>query len=383
MADDIITRDSQGNLAVNTVSSTEASVPYNYDDCFTLDTNGRRALRVVGAGGSGESVDYSKTVQKTDTMPTADSSNVGQAFMYSGATDSTYTTNYIYRNIKSATYTGTVSFEAATLSGTTVTCSGDNFAAFLTEAGVDPTPIVSGTMTYEADATGWRLVGKDSNGDTVTTFLEYNEDYQDAGFTFTGTPQDNDVIAFTCTVEEDTVSYTWTRIDVQPAPVIPDPLPSQTGNAGKFLTTDGTDASWSDKPLVNVATGSRTIAIGGTGTISSIYATSLGTNADPAGNFSVSLGDSSNSYGGGTIAIGYAAKTTAAGAIQLNTSVATVTNSDVDTFKVANRNGNFEIMSADGTIPAARHASLPSADGTYVLKLVISGGVPTLSWVAE
>lgn len=53
MADDIITRDSQGNLAVNTVASTEANVPYNYDDCFTLDTQGRRALRIVGNGGGG------------------------------------------------------------------------------------------------------------------------------------------------------------------------------------------------------------------------------------------------------------------------------------------------------------------------------------------
>lgn len=47
MADDIIVRDSNNHLAVNTVSSTEANVPYNYDDCFTLDTNGKRALRVV------------------------------------------------------------------------------------------------------------------------------------------------------------------------------------------------------------------------------------------------------------------------------------------------------------------------------------------------
>lgn len=52
MADDIITRDDNGDLAVNVVTSTEANVPYNYDDCFTLDINGRRALRVVGAGGS-------------------------------------------------------------------------------------------------------------------------------------------------------------------------------------------------------------------------------------------------------------------------------------------------------------------------------------------
>lgn len=53
MPDDIITRDGEGQLAVNTVSSTEADVPYNYDDCFTIDTNGRRALRIVGSGGGG------------------------------------------------------------------------------------------------------------------------------------------------------------------------------------------------------------------------------------------------------------------------------------------------------------------------------------------
>ena len=41
-------------------------------------------------------------------------------------------------------------------------------------------------------------------------------------------------------------TYSWTQVNVQPAPVIPDPLPSQTGNAGKFLTTNGTAASWAD-----------------------------------------------------------------------------------------------------------------------------------------
>ena len=36
-------------------------------------------------------------------------------------------------------------------------------------------------------------------------------------------------------------TYSWTQTNVQPTP---SGLPSQTGNAGKFLTTDGTDASW-------------------------------------------------------------------------------------------------------------------------------------------
>ena len=43
-----------------------------------------------------------------------------------------------------------------------------------------------------------------------------------------------------------TPTYSWTQVDVQPSP---DPLPSQTGQSGKFLTTDGTNTSW-DEPIV-------------------------------------------------------------------------------------------------------------------------------------
>lgn len=74
MADDIITRDSQGNLAVNTVSSTEADVAYNYDDCFTLDTNGRRALRVVDSGGAGGLPDQTGNSGKVLTTNGTDAS---------------------------------------------------------------------------------------------------------------------------------------------------------------------------------------------------------------------------------------------------------------------------------------------------------------------
>ena len=80
MPDDIITRDDNGDLAVNTVASTEANTPYNYDDCFTVDTNGRRALRVVGGSGGG-SVDYSKVIQKSSTIPTASETEYGNVYI--------------------------------------------------------------------------------------------------------------------------------------------------------------------------------------------------------------------------------------------------------------------------------------------------------------
>lgn len=176
-------------------------------------------------------------------------------------------------------------------------------------------------------------------------------------------------------------------------------LPSQTGQSGKFLTTDGTDASWSDKPLVNKATGSGTLVVGDNATDEGCdEVTILGSSATVGSRFfggsiaigsrasvmgggnSIVIGERAESRGDNTVVVGYSAKATAEGAIQLGTGG---TNSVANTFKVWNNNGNFEMMSADGTIPAARHASLPSADGTYVLKLVIANGVPTLSWVAE
>lgn len=207
--------------------------------------------RVTNVGGGG-SVDETKIIVKSSTIPTADANSYRKMYIYAGETDANYTHGYIYECQKTAvTYTGTVSFEAATLSGTTVACDGDAFATFLTEAGADPIPIVSGTMTYDAGAGGWRLVGKDAEDNTVTTFLEYTEDYQDAGFTFTGTPVDGDVIAFTCTVAEDTVTYGWVRLNTQPVPTPAEiGAVTQTTHTISLVSTD-----WSSHTQTKTVTG--------------------------------------------------------------------------------------------------------------------------------
>lgn len=158
-------------------------------------------------------------------------------------------------------------------------------------------------------------------------------------------------------------------------------LPSQTGQSGKFLTTDGTDASWSDKPLVNAATGSNGLAILGTST--GVNGTALGVGTTGIRDF-VAVGASADGHSAG-VAIGYNAKTTNAsvsypqiaigyGAVNDCTTGKSIqlgsgTNSDANTFKVANGNGNFEIMSADGTIPEARLADTTNAAQGQVLAL--------------
>lgn len=244
MSNDIFTIDENNNAAIRTLSVNPGDPETNSPSVFTLDEDGNACIRVTGTGGGGGGGDLKRTIIKSSTIPTADSTTYRDVYMYVGTTDANYTHGYIYECQKtSATYTGTVSFEAATLSGTTVTCDGDDFANFLTEAGADPTPIVSGTMTYDSGADGWRLVGKDAEDNTITSFIEYTEDYTDHGFAFTGTPQDGDVIAFTCSVEESAV-YAWVRIDVQPSggteiqvSSLPTPSASNVGRIVEYIGT--------------------------------------------------------------------------------------------------------------------------------------------------
>lgn len=138
-------------------------------------------------------------------------------------------------------------------------------------------------------------------------------------------------------------------------------LPDQTGNGGKFLTTDGTTTSWGDA-LVNNSTATNALAVGGA--TADNYGVALGYDASThiftvsVGAFSyssaaqtVAVGGNARATAESTIAIGYAARASAIGAIQLGTNGK---NNDANTFKVANKNGNFEMMSADGTIPLER-----------------------------
>ena len=173
-------------------------------------------------------------------------------------------------------------------------------------------------------------------------------DLNDYGITYSGTPVVNDEITVVYTF----AGYQWSQTNVQPQPVIPDPLPSQTGNAGKFLTTNGTAASWGDA-LINKNTAYYGLSVG-FGPTNVAGATTVGKGATNSSAYSVCIGGQaivgSNSSLG--IAIGNAATigNNANYAIQIGVG----TNSDANTFKVGNENGNFEIMNANGKIPADR-----------------------------
>lgn len=131
-------------------------------------------------------------------------------------------------------------------------------------------------------------------------------------------------------------------------------LPDQTGNAGKFLQTNGTEASWGDAlvnksaypdnniillgnaPQYSDGQNSRHVIIGLDATVSdfSSLAVSIGWNAS-AGSYAVAVGAEAK------------AKTRA---MQFGSG----TNNDADTVKFSNSNGNFEMMDANGNVPLER-----------------------------
>ena len=164
-------------------------------------------------------------------------------------------------------------------------------------------------------------------------------------------------------------------------------IPSQTGNSGKFLTTDGTDASWSDKPLVNKDTHTRGLVVGGNSDTSGTGNTVIGSNsASFGGNCNTVLGAFSQGRNGSTV-IGYGIQDSISqnaviirSGAQYAGTVAGVSNA----FCWIKGTTVYELFSADGTMPADRLASTTGlADGNYRLRLTMSNGTPTLSWVAE
>lgn len=171
-------------------------------------------------------------------------------------------------------------------------------------------------------------------------------------------------------------TYSWSQVNVQPAG---SSLPSQTGNSGKFLTTDGTDASWANA-LTNRSSASGSLAIIGStsqtqavviGALASAgteataigyssgavgtESVAIGWKASANGNYSTAVGEEANASGQASVALGVTAQATAQSAIQIGSG----SNSTANTLNVGLGyvNGspvNVRLLSNDGTIPTAR-----------------------------
>ncbi len=215
---------------------------------------------------------------------------------------------------------------------------------------------------------------------------------------------------YVCVGSGSPVTYSWQRLDLQPAGG--GSLPDQTGNAGKFLTTDGTDASWANA-LTNESTSSSSISIGtslskgnsvclgyytslgsqgqyavlvGNSTYTNkTYATGIGYLSRVEGSTGTAIGYSSQANGIYSVALGASAVAQSNYSIQLGKG----TNSTLGSLSVGlaldnNSYNNYTLLTVDGLIPADRIASTTGlTNGNYRLRLTMADGTPTLSWVAE
>lgn len=184
-------------------------------------------------------------------------------------------------------------------------------------------------------------------------------------------------------------------------------LPSQTGNSGKYLTTDGTNASWAavSGGLSNTATAANSLTINGAANTTSATSVNIGDNSQAIGGQSVAIGagttTSNSALSGGSgisigfaargnyewdicigreaeakstrcicigteasatankgLAIGHGAKSQAQEAIQLGTG----TNSTAGTVQIK----GTRVLDANGKIPAASlDTAIPTVDQTY------------------
>ena len=150
-----------------------------------------------------------------------------------------------------------------------------------------------------------------------------------------------------------------TSVNGQTGDVVLNLLPTQTGNSGKFLTTDGTNASWGNA-LANTANTWNSIATGG-GNVSSSKSNSIAMGADA----DVSTNES--------IAIGGGARVTASNAIMLKAGNhgAWAVNSEAHTFKVNLGQGSVKLVDSDNKIPSDtlthainKYSTMPTASST-------------------
>lgn len=214
-ADEQVIVGGQRAVAVNEVSG-----DFIYDggatdiQCIVKEGDkAQRAIKVVNVDAGGKPL-FKKIIIKDTTIPTASADNANEMYIYAGQTNATYTHGYIYENQYTPSYTGSITFDPATIS-----VSDADYGAFLT-AGTryieNPTAITHGTMTYHGVSAIWRMECYDANNTLVGARQLYQSDYEDAGFVFTGTFSDGDVVNFTTSIEVASSSYQWVRIDVQP-----------------------------------------------------------------------------------------------------------------------------------------------------------------------
>lgn len=321
MADDVLTRNENDELAVRVVS-TSGDTSTNPNDVYTRDENGKLCVRVTGGGGDQHNLGYFATLQAlqeayptaeagdwaivgatdtvwiwdTDTSAWVDSDQKGQVTSVNNQTGAVTLTASDVGALPSNTHipADQVNADWNANSGVAEILNKPTLGTMAAESADDYTKTanlatVATTGAY-SDLSGTPTIPDPTQVSTLPTASadELGNIYQ-----FVGTTDANytNGYFYKCVSDgQQPATYSWTQVNVQPQG---SSLPSQTGNAGKFLTTDGTDASWSDKPLINNSSTSGQLNIcpvGGTPNTTDAYGQSIVIGNNIKGGTGVSYG---------------------------------------------------------------------------------------------
>ena len=143
--------------------------------------------------------------------------------------------------------TGNTLTKAALTAGTGITVTNGTGSITIAVTGPDTFPGVG--IAYSTGTAWGTSYGTSGTGTTLALTVSP---------AFTGTPTAPTATLGTSTTQLATTAFVTTT-------AFSSVLPGQAGNAGKFVTTDGTNASWSFVPLTTGVTGTLPVANGGTG----------------------------------------------------------------------------------------------------------------------
>ncbi len=248
---DIITRDDNGDLAVRTVAATEQATPSGYDDLYARTTDGKRALRVVGAGGGTGGGDVSSVNGKKGNVVLT-GADINSTLTGTGEPVTTTVTEHLQTLKNDETELGNQVSNIQAL----IPSDASETNQLIPRADVEKTylPLSGGKMSGPIQAAGTEgFAIKDNAGNIIMSFTGIRMTAYGSIAPFTesyelGRPAVKWRNVYTHKINNGadltvpTEGGTLARLED-----IPSGLPDQTGHTG-FLQTDGTNATWTDKP---------------------------------------------------------------------------------------------------------------------------------------
>lgn len=339
-------------------------------------------LGAASAGSGGGSVDESRIIVKSATIPTAGENYLGSVYMYVGETNSTYTHGYIYECVESgSTYAWErIDVQPGATRGRFLALW--NCATGLAETNPPSSPYPYGAGDYyivgTVGTTNYKPSGSSYVIGTASTTVETNDVAVNDTYYYDGNSWNLQKNTATEYVAGTGISINNKTISVA------SPTLTNTSTGSGSLTISGTsasDASATNVGVISSASGSFGSSFGWGSSASGNYSTAVGAQSTAyfysaafgygstaSSQNTTAIGPSSTASAYDAIALGHNAKATKESAIQIGNGVNSEDNTMYVGALINNTDRNYKLLDlTTGKIPADRLPAIaPSIDNTTI-----------------